>query len=310
MLETVSAVNRSTSAPKRMVRNHPTNSYHFTALCKLVQCDHNWIKTQLYSNIFFCSTVPGPPAGVKAAASSSSVVFVSWLPPLKLNGIIRKYIVFCSNLHPMVIAFVYHESLTILSKLSAYLQLIDMNLIVYSLPDTTSSQWYINLFPPPVLQVMSEFEASPDAYFYRIPNLARNRQYSIWVVAVTAAGHGNNSEKITVEPLAKGTTKQYSGVKLKSTQLILFSVLLCYCLQLQPGSWRLMGQSPLLGWRILFYHAKLLETHLLPLSGSRESKLNHYFAFVNAYRVEIYYFPVLFFQHQRDSHTCPCGWPP
>lgn len=52
---------------------------------------------------------------------------------------------------------------------------------------------------------MSEFEASPDAYFYRIPNLAQNRQYTIWVVAVTAAGHGNNSEKITVEPLAKGT---------------------------------------------------------------------------------------------------------
>uniref|UniRef100_A0A8C2WX55 Cell adhesion molecule DSCAM n=1 Tax=Cyclopterus lumpus TaxID=8103 RepID=A0A8C2WX55_CYCLU len=100
--------------------------------------------------------VPGPPAGVKAAASSSSVVFVSWLPPLKLNGIIRKYIVFCSNLHPMV---------------------------------------------------MSEFEASPDAYFYRIPNLARNRQYSIWVVAVTAAGHGNNSEKITVEPLAKAPAR-------------------------------------------------------------------------------------------------------
>lgn len=51
---------------------------------------------------------------------------------------------------------------------------------------------------------MSEFEASPDAYFYRIPNLSRNRQYSIWVVAVTAAGHGNNSEKIMVEPLIKG----------------------------------------------------------------------------------------------------------
>lgn len=56
-------------------------------------------------------------------------------------------------------------------------------------------------------QVMSEFEASPDAYFYRIPNLTRNRQYTIWVVAVTAAGHGNNSEKITVEPLAKGTAE-------------------------------------------------------------------------------------------------------
>lgn len=46
--------------------------------------------------------VPGPPAGVKAAAASASVVFVSWLPPLKLNGIIRKYTVFCSNPYPTV----------------------------------------------------------------------------------------------------------------------------------------------------------------------------------------------------------------
>lgn len=52
---------------------------------------------------------------------------------------------------------------------------------------------------------MSEFEASPDVYFYRVPNLARNRKYSIWVVAVTAAGRGNSSETITVEPRAKGT---------------------------------------------------------------------------------------------------------
>lgn len=50
----------------------------------------------------FLPLVPGPPAGVKSAAATSSVVFVSWLPPLKLNGIIRKYIVFCSNLHPTV----------------------------------------------------------------------------------------------------------------------------------------------------------------------------------------------------------------
>lgn len=46
--------------------------------------------------------VPGPPAGVKAAAASDSVVFVSWLPPTKVNGIIRKYTVFCSNPHPTV----------------------------------------------------------------------------------------------------------------------------------------------------------------------------------------------------------------
>nr|XP_029535897.1 Down syndrome cell adhesion molecule homolog [Oncorhynchus nerka] len=99
-------------------------------------------------------TVPGPPAGVKSVAATSSVEFVSWLPPL--NGIIRKYIVFCSNLHPTV---------------------------------------------------MSEFEASPDVYFYRVPNLARNRKYSIWVVAVTAAGRGNSSETITVEPRAKAPAR-------------------------------------------------------------------------------------------------------
>ncbi|KAM9301186.1 cell adhesion molecule DSCAM [Morus bassanus] len=100
--------------------------------------------------------VPGPPAGVKAAAASASTVFVSWLPPLKLNGIIRKYTVFCSHPYPTVI---------------------------------------------------SEFEASPDSFSYRIPNLSRNRQYSVWVVAVTAAGRGNSSEIITVEPLAKAPAR-------------------------------------------------------------------------------------------------------
>ncbi|CAF96064.1 unnamed protein product, partial [Tetraodon nigroviridis] len=100
--------------------------------------------------------IPGPPAGVKAAAASDSVVFVSWLPPIKVNGIIRKYTVFCSNPHPTV---------------------------------------------------SSEFEAAPDVFFYRIPNLSRNRQYSIWVVAVTAAGHGNNSDIITVKPMAEAPAR-------------------------------------------------------------------------------------------------------
>uniref|UniRef100_A0A3P9HI31 Cell adhesion molecule DSCAM n=1 Tax=Oryzias latipes TaxID=8090 RepID=A0A3P9HI31_ORYLA len=100
--------------------------------------------------------VPGPPAGVKAAAASNSVVFVSWLPPSKVNGIIRKYTVFCSNPHPTV---------------------------------------------------SSEFEAAPDVFFYRIPNLSRNRQYSVWVVAVTAAGRGNASEVITVKPMAEAPAR-------------------------------------------------------------------------------------------------------
>ncbi|KAF7692719.1 Down syndrome cell adhesion molecule [Silurus meridionalis] len=100
--------------------------------------------------------VPGPPAGVKAAAASASVVFVSWLPPMKLNGIIRKYTVFCSNPYPTVI---------------------------------------------------SEFEAAPDVYFRRVTNLNQNWQYSIWVVAVTAAGRGNASEIISVEPQAKAPAR-------------------------------------------------------------------------------------------------------
>ncbi|KAI4887789.1 hypothetical protein NFI96_025956, partial [Prochilodus magdalenae] len=102
------------------------------------------------------NAIPGPPAGVKAAAASGSVVFVSWLPPLKLNGIIRKYTVFCSNPYPTVI---------------------------------------------------SEFEAAPDVYFRRVTNLNQNWQYSIWVVAVTAAGRGNASEIITVEPQAKAPAR-------------------------------------------------------------------------------------------------------
>lgn len=56
----------------------------------------------------------------------------------------------------------------------------------------------------PRLQVSSEFEAAPDVFFYRIPNLSRNRQYSIWVVAVTAAGRGNASDIITVKPQTEG----------------------------------------------------------------------------------------------------------
>lgn len=42
-------------------------------------------------------SVPGPPAGIKAVPSSASSVVVSWLPPTKPNGVIRKYTIFCSS---------------------------------------------------------------------------------------------------------------------------------------------------------------------------------------------------------------------
>lgn len=53
-------------------------------------------------------------------------------------------------------------------------------------------------------KVVSEFDAAPDEFLHKVQNLSRNRKYSIWVMAVTAAGRGNSSEVITVEPLAKG----------------------------------------------------------------------------------------------------------
>ncbi|CDQ91411.1 unnamed protein product [Oncorhynchus mykiss] len=52
------------------------------------------------SNVLYIQTRedhPGPPAGIKAVPSSTSSVVVSWLPPHKPNGIIRKYTIYCSS---------------------------------------------------------------------------------------------------------------------------------------------------------------------------------------------------------------------
>lgn len=54
-------------------------------------------------------------------------------------------------------------------------------------------------------QAPSEYETSPDQLFYRIAHLNRGQQYLLWVAAVTSAGRGNISEKVTIEPAGKGT---------------------------------------------------------------------------------------------------------
>lgn len=59
------------------------------------------------------------------------------------------------------------------------------------------------LLPPS--QAPSEYETSPDQLFYRIAHLQRGQQYMLWVAAVTSAGRGNISEKVTIEPAGKGT---------------------------------------------------------------------------------------------------------
>ncbi|KAF3692773.1 Down syndrome cell adhesion molecule-like protein 1 [Channa argus] len=113
------------------------------------------------SNVLYIQTredYPGPPAGIKAVPSSASSVVVSWLPPHKPNGIIRKYTIYCSS-------------------------------------------------PGSGQPLPSEYEANPEMLFYRITHLNHRQQYLIWAAAVTTAGRGNYSEKVTVEPAAKAPAK-------------------------------------------------------------------------------------------------------
>lgn len=63
----------------------------------------------------------------------------------------------------------------------------------------------LHLLPCPPRQAPSEYETSPDQLFYRIAHLNRGQQYLLWVAAVTSAGRGNISEKVTIEPAGKGT---------------------------------------------------------------------------------------------------------
>lgn len=56
----------------------------------------------------------------------------------------------------------------------------------------------------PLSQAPSEYEANPEMLFYRITHLSRGKQYHIWAAAVTTAGKGNFSSKVTVEPAGKG----------------------------------------------------------------------------------------------------------
>ncbi|XP_035240186.1 Down syndrome cell adhesion molecule-like protein 1 homolog [Anguilla anguilla] len=129
------------------------------------------------SNVLYIQTRedhPGPPAGIKAVPSSASSVVVSWLPPNKPNGIIRKYTIYCSS---------PGSGQPVSSGHSGFL------------PQSKD------------MQAPSEYEANPELLFYRITHLNRGQQYLIWAAAVTTAGRGNISEKVTVEPAGKAPAK-------------------------------------------------------------------------------------------------------
>lgn len=62
----------------------------------------------------------------------------------------------------------------------------------------------------------SEYEANPELLFYRITHLNHRQQYLIWAAAVTTAGRGNFSDKVTVEPAAKGKELGWKKKKMSS----------------------------------------------------------------------------------------------
>ncbi|XP_010779922.1 Down syndrome cell adhesion molecule-like protein 1, partial [Notothenia coriiceps] len=68
-------------------------------------------------------------------------------------------------------------------------------------------QDYFVSFPYCFIQLPSEYEANPELLFYRITHLNHRQQYLIWAAAVTTAGRGNFSEKVTVEPASKAPAK-------------------------------------------------------------------------------------------------------
>ncbi|KAF3847712.1 hypothetical protein F7725_020740 [Dissostichus mawsoni] len=134
------------------------------------------------SNVLYIQTHPGPPAGIKTVPSSSSSVVVSWLPPHKPNGIIRKYTIYCS------------------SPGSGQPP-----------PCRVWDDYYVNECDWGEGRrdggLPSEYEANPELLFYRITHLNHRQQYLIWAAAVTTAGRGNFSEKVTVEPASKAPAK-------------------------------------------------------------------------------------------------------
>lgn len=80
----------------------------------------------------------------------------------------------------------------------------------------------------------SEYEANPELLFYRITHLNHRQQYLIWAAAVTTAGRGNFSDKVTVEPAAKGKSKQRM---VPSSTAVLFKKKGILQLWFKVGSW-------------------------------------------------------------------------
>uniref|UniRef100_F6TY02 DS cell adhesion molecule like 1 n=1 Tax=Monodelphis domestica TaxID=13616 RepID=F6TY02_MONDO len=114
-----------------------------------------------------------PPENVRALSITSDVAVISWSEPPRstLNGVLKGYRVIFWSL--------YMDG-----------EWGEMQNI------TTTRE-----------RAPSEYETSPEQLFYRIAHLNRGQQYMLWVAAVTSAGRGNISEKVTIEPAGKAPAK-------------------------------------------------------------------------------------------------------
>uniref|UniRef100_H9GC28 DS cell adhesion molecule like 1 n=1 Tax=Anolis carolinensis TaxID=28377 RepID=H9GC28_ANOCA len=157
-----------------------------------------------------------PPENVRALSITSDVAVISWSEPPRstLNGVLKGYRVIFWSLYmdewgemQNITTVRERAELRGLEKFTNY----SVQVLAYTQAGdgVRSNVLHIQTKedseprgPPP-----HEYETSPEQLFYRIAHLNRGQQYLLWVAAVTSAGRGNLSEKVTIEPAGKAPAK-------------------------------------------------------------------------------------------------------
>uniref|UniRef100_A0A674INI7 DS cell adhesion molecule like 1 n=1 Tax=Terrapene triunguis TaxID=2587831 RepID=A0A674INI7_9SAUR len=133
-----------------------------------------------------------PPENVRALSITSDVAVISWSEPPRstLNGVLKGYRVIFWSLY--------------------------MDGEWGEMQNITTTRERVELrgmekFTNYSVQVLAYTQAGDGVrssqLFYRIAHLNRGQQYMLWVAAVTSAGRGNISEKVTIEPAGKAPAK-------------------------------------------------------------------------------------------------------
>ncbi|XP_029768765.1 Down syndrome cell adhesion molecule-like protein 1 [Terrapene carolina triunguis] len=148
-----------------------------------------------------------PPENVRALSITSDVAVISWSEPPRstLNGVLKGYRVIFWSLYmdgewgEMQNITTTRERVELrgMEKFTNY----SVQVLAYTQAGdgVRSSVLYI--------QTKEDTEQAIQQLFYRIAHLNRGQQYMLWVAAVTSAGRGNISEKVTIEPAGKAPAK-------------------------------------------------------------------------------------------------------